>query len=129
MPIAPVSIALATPPVLEVDVAPARTELWMVVAAGGTLDVKGALVAEDAPLNAGTVLLGFGATEVLLGFNTPSITWMTPLETSTFGIMTLAELTKTDPSSIVIVKFAPLTVVSDVFDSSELYPTVPCTTW
>lgn len=36
-----------------------------------------------------------------------SMTWTTPLATSSFGIMTFAEFTNTDPSSTVIVHCRP----------------------
>jgi hypothetical protein len=53
------------------DVALLMRELGMVVLPVGTPeDVNGALETEDAPLKAGTVLLGFGAADVLLGFKT-----------------------------------------------------------
>ena len=49
--------------------------------------------------------------------------------TRTFGVTTLAKLTKTLPFPMVIVTLAPLTVLSVVLLRMLLYPTVPCTTW
>jgi hypothetical protein len=48
------------------------------------------------------------------------MTWTTPLATSTFGMMTFAEFTNTDPSSTVIVTLPPLTVVKVVLLSKLL---------
>jgi len=55
----------------------------------------------------------------------PSMTWTTPLETSTSGMVTFAELTNTEPSIMLMVMSAPLTVLRVVFVNMELYPTVP----
>lgn len=55
-----------------------------------------------------------------------SITWTTPLETSTSGLMTLALLTKTVPLEMVMVKVSPFMAVSLVpFMRLELYPMAP----
>ena len=47
------------------------------------------------------------------------------METRTSGRVTLAELTKTEPLTTVIVTLSPLTVGRVVFVNNELYPTVP----
>jgi len=86
--------------------------LEIVVLGAGTFDVKGASETDEAPGKATEVVLGFGASDVALGLRTPSITCTTPLLTKTLGVTTFAELTKTLPSSIVIVTLAPLTVGS-----------------
>lgn len=73
IPITPVSVAFAAAiPLLELDVAPAITELEIVVAAVCP-DVNGAVDTLEAPLNARTVEVRFRAADVLLGFSTLSI--------------------------------------------------------
>lgn len=55
-----------------------------------------------------------------------SMTWTTPFETSTLGLMTLALLTKTVPLETVMVRVCPFMAVSLVpFMRLELYPTAP----
>jgi len=118
-PIAPVGIAPAAPAAEVLLEGDAVAELAIVVVALMP-DVKGATDAEEAPLKAADVVVGLGVAIVLFGLRTLSITWTTPPAMSTFGVITLAELTKTLPSSIVIVTFAPLTVVKVVLLSNVL---------
>jgi hypothetical protein len=117
------AVARGAPPVEEVDPtpdpAPGAPELVgaaVIVVAAVTPDVNGTppSLAVEAPGNAGTVVDGFGAAVEFCGLRTPSMTWTTPLETKTSGVMTFALLTKTSPSMTVTVMFPPPTVSTDV---------------
>ncbi len=78
----------------------------------GTPEVNGTLETVLAPLNAGEPAVAEvdGAAEVFFGLSTSSMTCTTPLETRTFGVTTLAPLTKTLPSSMRTVTFDPPSV-------------------
>jgi len=70
---------------------------------------------------------GAGAASGVGGMSTASITWMTPLQAGTSGMITLESLTFT-PSSRLISTSAPLTVATGPLVRSPL-STLPETTW
>lgn len=86
--------------------------------AEGTPEVKGTSEAELAPGK--TVPFVPGATVVLPGFRTESMTWTTPFATRTLGMITLAWLTKTEPLATVTVIEPPPSVLTVVFLRSVL---------
>jgi hypothetical protein len=94
----------------------------------GTPEVNGALLAELAPEKAGDPLVELVDAVLLAGLRTLSITWITPLATSTFGTVTAALFTKTVPLAMVILILPPSRVFSVVLLSRVLYPTVPLIT-
>lgn len=127
-PTAPVCTAGAAPPALFLLVAAAPllpvgvTPVAVVLAETPLVNGTEPPLALLAPLNAGfagAVLLGVTDTAVLFGLRTLSITWTTPLATSTSGIVTRAEFTKTAPSSMVMVTEPPFSVGIVVLESLE----------
>ena len=57
------------------------------------------------------------------------MTWMTPFDALTSGMMTFALFTKTEPPSTLIATFAPLTVFAEVSLTTSLDGTLPAITW
>ena len=129
--------SLSSPPSPESDEVSSGVRFVAASVTVGTPEVKGTApsVALLAPLKAGVVVEGLGVASALSGLRTlcsrcqlryqqeqvgsdcvtyPSITWTTPLATSTSGMMTLALFTNTPSSPTVICRSLPSTVSRDV---------------